>query len=352
MSKNFVVNSINGIWNSYGCPPESGKSVSIYIEEPQTSTTASLAALCKFESAEKEIGKLASYKEISEIIVMLPMIQQDLTYSELDLEIGQNVVHDNYNCEECAKNVCIDLSETQQIQGISEKLPSKHFYFNNTENAFLFKIEEKLINKILNVDDYKKYSIYEIKKILNDRVLLLNQDNNIVKLMYSMINYYIPPHLNWLLNKDIPPTAFYTAEFKTILNKTDLSNIWQGTMPGPAINPQEDEIVIEHFLSDEEIFANIDLQLYEDIKLSVFKCKKKAINNYDTMIAGNIVQDDDNWYGFNWPYDNFSLVELLQIQQGEVHDYKNNGDLVDGVLKEERSKSITVDNAVYTTQIK
>jgi hypothetical protein len=334
VTKNYLINGISGIWNSYGCVPNPGESVSISLED-HGDGTESLKDLCGFDGKAQDIGVLADQKEISELIVLLPMAKKDITAPTTEQEVVV-VTGPADPCIDCPDNdPCGDTEQEYVTQHWAQN--HKDFidlYFSITDYAYLFKIKEETVNKILGVPDYKKLTIDTIKEIL-DHKQNINKNNSIVNLMVSMTKYNFPPHLNWLLfngsgnNKFIPPIAMYVAEYKHTLSKHDLSNIWQGTMPEIAKTPEEEEIEIEHFLGEEEIFGGYDIDKY-DISLRIFKCKKRANNNYNK----DVVRDEtptrkqtdlleQKWYHSNWPYDNFSLVELLKVEMGEIHDNIN-----------------------------
>ena len=371
----YIINSLNGIWNSYGCPVNNNQGLSLYLEDNNTGDS-SLIDLAGFDRSRRQLGLLKDSKEVFELVVMLPMLYTDIEYTEEPpAEPSYTPPDPCAPCEDKLPN-CQDISnvplmgqysieEIHRMFGLPE--PSGPFWnsdspiyssvissnapaskkqnslvYSRTEDAWLFTISEEIVNKILDVQDYKKLSIVDIKNIL-DTKKNLNNNNNIVKLMKAMIKYNFPPHLNWLLFPDkLQPFCMYVAEFSTVLSKNDLSNIWQGTMPSIAENPQEQEITIEHFLTDEEMFGGFDIANIDNIKLSVFKCKMRAENNYYNMLAGasypltkDAIQQNNErnkWYQYNWPYDNFSLVELLKIEGGEVREFISPEDISETVF--------------------
>jgi len=141
--------------------------------------------------------------------------------------------------------------------------------------------------------------------------------------MTKMVTYNIPPHLNWLLKfSNSQPFVMYIAEFNHYLTKQDLADIWQNTMPSIAKNVELQTTSLEHVLDFNQLFEGIDLTSIDNMKGVVFKAKKRASNNYYDLTA----QADDQpsnlripWYSYNWPYDYFSLVELVNIKAGEVY---------------------------------
>lgn len=348
--------SISGLWNSYGCPPDAGEGLSISIESTNDDNE-SLAELCGLPEETIDIGRIAESKEISELVVILPMIEVQIPPTVIPSETNPQVIE--IDCNDCneADTGCSSAPDENKQMEKPKDVKSKEtgnnielVKYNNTEGAYLFLIQENIVNKILDVKDYKKLSIFEIKNIL-DKKINLNENNNIVKLMRAMVNYNFPPHLNWLaFPKTIKPIAMYVAEFKTTLSKDDLTKIWQGTMPQIAQEPEEEEIDIEHFIFDEEIFGNVKIAELENVKLKIFKCKKRASHYYNDLLYGKTIQNR-KWYNYNWPYDNFSLIELLKVEAGEVHDFKNTHLPSDGVLNIQQNVSVTysTDGTVQST---
>lgn len=327
---NYVINGISGIWNSYGCPPNAGESVTISIEDSEEGE--SLKDLCGFDSSPKEIGTIADSKEISELVVLLPTTLSVRRYiGQPYIPTDQVVPEPGDPCVDCSeKDPCGDDDIQVTDPKNTDNKNFKTLYWSETESAYLFTINSEVINKILGVDNFRKLHISRIKEILENKVNI-NKENSIVKMMLAMTKYNFPPHLNWLLFPTIPPIGMYVAEFKHTLSKNDLSNIWQGTMPKIAQEPEEEEIDLEYFLGDEEVFEGYDIERYI-INLRIFKCKKRAANDYKIdAIAGSesfrtfrfANEFNKKWYRSNWPYDNFSLVELLKIEAGEVREEVN-----------------------------
>lgn len=409
MDHKYNIYGLTGIWNSLGCPTNPGEGISFYIEDVDSSDE-SLIDLCKFTIEKKDVGAIADQKVISELVVLLPMIDPNSPKPQVPAFVVQPSASVTTRiCPACMDNPCghpiITTTYNNKVYKPSQQntsdwnyaaytvpgdpgayyIPANYsgpavmegqnytptdgygygydYRYNHEayedstpfvdttlqtekkslENkkylnlipsqtelgAYLFQIDEDVVNNILSTIDYKILTIEQIKEILENKTSL-DSKNNIVKLMRMMTKYNFPPHLNWLLNTKLPRIAMYVEEFSHILSKDDLSSIWQGTMPSIAMNPIEDrEHVIEHFLTNDEIFGGYDIAEL-DIKLKIFKVKLRAKNNYYTDIVNDSTikdaaksseQEKLKWYNFNWPYDNFSLVELLKIDAGEVRDY-------------------------------
>ena len=273
----FKYDTVNfqGIWNTYGTIPKDGQSIQLSITDEGLNN--SLMKIVGLDPQTKSIGRINNDKIISESIVMIPHI----------------------NARQASRE-------------------ASRFIYNSTEDKYFFKIDEKIINRLLNVTNYRNLSIKDIKLIL-DTDTTIDINNSIVDLMIKMVNYNLPPHLNWLYTK-LDPFVMYIGTFTHTLSKQDLADVWQGTMPEISMTAQEETLIIEHERNDTELFGNIDLNNY-DIKIKTFKIKQRANTDYAQITLNT--QDQNNkipWYSYNWPYDYFSLVELVNVQAGEIYD--------------------------------
>lgn len=316
-STQLVYNGIDGIWNIKGCLPNPNESISISLEQSSgynpdeaESLTGSLLDLVGFSVDQKDIGVIKQ-KTISELVILLPMIKRAPAESSEPIA-ASGIINTIDPCNPC-----------EEAQSDEQNAQSSEYYESEKERAFLFKIPESLINGLLNVQDYKTLSIFELRNVIMSKSDTERQ-NSIMRLMTYMVNYNFPPHLNWLLNQDIPPLCMYGLEFSSNLNTQDLADIWQNDMPKQAKEPEEETSWIEHELNQNEIFSGYDILNGDlDIKMKIFKVKKRANSNYerDYLNYGHNLNNtnQNKWYNYNWPYDYFSLVELVSIEAGEVY---------------------------------
>tara|TARA_R110002110_G_scaffold15826_21_gene69977 strand:+ start:125 stop:1771 length:1647 start_codon:yes stop_codon:yes gene_type:complete len=169
---------------------------------------------------------------------------------------------------------------------------------------------------------------------------LLERDNNkiakpgqgIVDMIKKMKNYVLPPSFDFL-NFDVDPIAMFIFEFKHKLNQDDLLNIWQNTAPSSIANTaqiQDAEVTIDILDAGLDGYSPDGVELLGKLPPStqwlVFKAKKRATHNYFDKTSD---LDDGGDFKFkfafqegasgvppvsyNWPYDFFSLVELVKI---------------------------------------
>jgi hypothetical protein len=289
---NIYDNAINGIWNTRGTIPKDGESIQVELYDDLFGDF-SLFNLCGFKKETKTISQIADQREINEAVVVLPYTKRPL--------------------------VEIRIRNPITLKDISDE-PGKYF----------LTIDENKINTALGLADYKKLSINKIKNIL-DTSPNIDANNELVKLMKAMVKYNVPPHLNWLKDKTIKPFVMYVAEFNHVLDKQDLADIWQGNMPKIAQAPEEQQVVVEHVLDSDNFYDRKTLNMYlsAGMYIKVFKVKQRGKMSYSEITAHS--EDDavfktefgNRWYSYNWPYDYFSLVELLNIKAGEV--YENTG---------------------------
>ena len=151
----------------------------------------------------------------------------------------------------------------------------------------------------------------------------------------------------------VPAISMYIFEFEHSLDQQDLVDIWQNLPPriGRAFDPDTplitEDIVqsktITHFLQEGELLTAIDSKL----QWMVFKVKQRAARNYFNKTVTNnanispsiafnasfvaatlaptqyvaqgagqgaIEKGEDYAQSYNWPYDFFSLVELVRIE--------------------------------------
>ena len=164
------------------------------------------------------------------------------------------------------------------------------------------------------------------------RVLNENKDSensvgkSIIAEVKAMRNYVIPPEFDFLADSNIDPFAMYFFEFKHELSKQDLSDIWQNILPDIGITHELAETEISHELLSNELMgtkrkkSNASKIIRDDkqnlfdseIQWMVFKVKQQAHKSYNNLMYGK--EKEEVGLTYNWPYDYFSLVELVKIE--------------------------------------
>jgi hypothetical protein len=329
----------NGMWRTYGVEPEYGRGIFLELKDPtpqlinrtkaetagaggrpfqnpitgesetrgsskvevitpdillEINRTGSLMDVCGFEQESKRVGKLASSKTISEAVVAIPM-NPDGTFVSISKES-----------------------------------------FN--------KQRKNLVNHGVAV---KQGDFAGVEKDISE--------TSISSMIKKMKKYVMPPHLDFLNNKTVRdnmgPFVMYIFEFNHTLSRNDLSLIWQNMMPDISVTAEKQQVSIEHpVLTGDLDFFGIDsstlikgnasylknTKLFsEEMRWMVFKVKQRAKNNFSDVsvtkkgqgFGFNLSHAEKNYnlpagfenqdaYGYNWPYDFFSLVELAKIETG------------------------------------
>jgi hypothetical protein len=266
-SKGHIISTI-GLWSGYGAEP-AGSNEGIYasIEDSynvENNLTGSLRRIMGFDRVPtQQIGKIASEKQISEALVIIPYTNTKNTGMTTD---------------------CIA-------------------YENGEERYF------------------------SVDQTILDSALKDSQNNSQMKKTYQLMDkYIIPPHLDWKQDPNIKPFVMFIAEFEHILDKQDLIDIWQGLMPTISKIAEKDEVNISINLNESAEFFH-GKELPDDVRFKVFKVKRKAnISYYDlTSDSGDDNKFKFKFgtetfarpkYSYNWPYDYFSLVDRVQIEAG------------------------------------
>ena len=158
---------------------------------------------------------------------------------------------------------------------------------------------------------------------------------SVLNQLEKMEKYIFPPSFDFLNFEDVDPIAMYIFEFSHTLNQQDLADIWQNLPPDIGTTMEESEIAITHPLLKKELLGegggqsgNTVVDMPNKLKWMVFKVKQRAASNYfkKTVLrnpevntdveSGNVTQDEfgsTSKIQYNWPYDFFSLVELVRL---------------------------------------
>ncbi len=155
----------------------------------------------------------------------------------------------------------------------------------------------------------------------------LDEDNSIQIMVNKLRNYVLPPRMDFITCKHVKPFAMYVFEFEHDFDRDDLTHIWQNLPPKSIDQVQEKQASVRHHLLAQELLGTDEVP--SKLQWMVFKVKQKAIKNYFSKVASRRGDnlDDKRFkfefevagrtkeldYSYNWPYDFFSLVELVKI---------------------------------------
>jgi hypothetical protein len=286
-----------GMWHQYGDIPENAETGvflqvtdipdswlrgALCMSKNQTKKIKSLADLVGFSKDQVRLGEVGSKKEVSEAVVAVPFIEQNATRKFFSIPRAD-----------------IDSSIEASRREIDGNFPG-----GGPAKA----------------------------------------GDTVYKMVKNMQKYVFPPSMDFVRYSEIDPFAMYIFEFKHTFSKQDLADMWQNLPPELGRTFEEAEASISHellsaeLLGDGAVIKNGVLDenaegkgIPSNIQWMVFKVKKRAKTNYfDKIVAKKGTTQDtsevqlegvtnsttskmDKDITYNWPYDFFSLVELVKI---------------------------------------
>lgn len=260
------------------------------------------------------------------------------------------------------------LGNIAKSKDICEAIIAIPYYEDKAGNMQLFQINELELDRARTLNTRQKnryYLEYINSNKLNKKQKLkeyyswidesgMSNTSNCAYQLRMMDKYIVPPQFDFIRNQKINPHVQYVFQFKSTLTQEDLANLWQNLYPesthGPnvaqhsRISPNKSDILqsihaesldkefsktslsagSNSFYKNPEIFNN------EKVRWLVFKSKYRAIKDYSELVRKSIspfeedimtisvdesqpLPDSFKNYGFNWPYDYFSLVELADL---------------------------------------
>jgi hypothetical protein len=319
-----------GMWHQYGAlPAKVGEGYELAVEEIEgLDSSKQLARLVGFTSENKRSakatpGRISEFKEIAESVVAIPYYVTDDDQVEF-----------------------FDISEEVMLKA-------------RTLNAGR---KRQLDNGALTSEEY-------------DRLFNTPGSNPTLLTAYQMRmmeKYVMPPQFDFVTYPELAKTSrpmMYVFQFRAAMKKQDLQNIWQNLSPTSAVSTgkarysatranetkfglESDVQYVSHFLDvDKTPFEGSDQKAFleEKVRWIVFKVKMRAekdlskikreslpglksgkkIANTSIKDSGYFYKDDSNdpvinenrgvsglkyKHSFNWPYDYFSMVELIKVE--------------------------------------
>jgi hypothetical protein len=318
-----------GLWHQYGLPAETSN---FSFRGPRTRRRRfrDLSKLLGLhfrkngravEGQSKPLGQIATERRIKEAVIAVPF-----RYA----------------------------GKPRQIKDHGRKLLSTK---NQGKEFFTLPNPEKLYKAVHNFTfkfkDAKEFKKEYLDSLEQERGAPISTGHPYKKMAGAMIDYVFPPSMNWLKYSGdsdsvatsagkpyVPPFLYFVMEFDTTLDQEDLSKIWQNLMPkigqdsfnkdGESITqktsftvPLDTDDYSGDLSSGLSLLPELDTEEADEIKWMVFKVKQRAETNYFEKInRDKLPFDHPNKlptieqfmeYGYNWPYDYFSLVELVKI---------------------------------------
>ena len=285
-----------GMWHQYGRLPTSDEAIKLQVTdipqsfmvgngftEEQAQMTGSLADLVGFTSEPVRMGEVATKKKVKEAVVAVPFVEED--------------GHRKY-----------------------------------------FKMPRKDLEYALDaVSD-------PLSQLKRGKV-----GNSVFNMIIKMKQYNFPPVMNFIDFEEVDPFYMYIFEFEHEFTTLDLADMWQNLPPTLNETMETAEATISHpFLAQEILGGGVverqspggggmitlkdakGEEMPDNLKWMVFKVKQKAKKRYYEKIVGKRESfqvstrralegvgygptGKNMKFGYNWPYDFFSMVELVKI---------------------------------------
>ena len=146
---------------------------------------------------------------------------------------------------------------------------------------------------------------------------------SIRKIIRAMKKYVFPPKFDFLNNKNVKPIAMYVFEFDYEFDKNDLAYMWQNVAPRDYKKLEFKTSTCSHNLGATELISE-EILSNNKLRWMVFKVKQRATKDYYSLLAdqagGSTREITEKRrkpkgykFGFNWPYDYLSFVELIKM---------------------------------------
>ena len=298
-----------GMWHQYGVIPENNEGIYLQIQDlsnnwlqnaisgsggdlgeyiHEGNKVKSLADLCGFSTSPVKLGQVAQGRVISEAVVAVPYINDGGV--KKFFEINEN----NFNA---AKK-----------------------YFQAVD----------IVNQGGNPDNLG---------LGNPEFWEERAGSSVIDQVRKMKRYVFPPTMDFFNYPEVTPFSMYIFEFRHTLTQQDLADMWQGLPPEIGTSFEVAEDSISHPLLANQLLgagegtdrSRTGADLEGEIRWMVFKVKKRAKTNYFDKVVGKKAgygqaaaaagfstnasseTTQEEFVSYNWPYDFFSLVELVKI---------------------------------------
>jgi hypothetical protein len=242
----------------------------------------------------------------------------------------------------------VRLGEIAKAKEIGELVVAVPFVERGNQRVFFSLARADIERAVSGLNKEVRPGIYIDEK--GNRVRPPMVGDSVLNQVRMMKKYNFPPSMDFVKYKQVDPFAAYCFEFTHKLDKQDLADIWQNLPPKIGRSFQEATATVSHQLLAKDLLGKgaevsrsikgdsssiFDINepgpgIDPDIQWMVFKCKKKAATNYYDKVlvkkgttrktkeyklenVKNTAVGSNDEITFNWPYDFFSLVELVKL---------------------------------------
>ena len=266
------------------------------------------------------------------------------------------------------KPVSVTPGKLAEKKEISEAVVAIPFYVNQKGDKInFFTVKNKIIKEATKINQTNKESYLEAvhgvsslsgqyKEAREEYLDFFNNpgataNESIAYQIRMMEKFVFPPQFDYYTYADLSQKPMmYIFQFNAEFTKQDLANIWQNLSPqstkaaasprnSSVYNPQvngirQDVQYVSNFLTKKHMpFSQRKAFFENDVRWLIFKVKQRGEQDLSKVkidsLPGskkNLMVDfartsiktpsylEDKAYSYNWPYDYFSLVELIKVE--------------------------------------
>jgi hypothetical protein len=309
-----------GMWHQYGREPSGSEGVSLEVSDHPSRAFKSLADAVGFSKTSENLGKVASSKTIREAVVAVPFIENITTSAREFFAIDRRQIDTALNGFESGPQANTSEAPVTAGDSIREMVDAM--------GRYIFPPSMDFINNPDQVDPFAMY-IFEFEHTLNKQDLIDIWQN-------------LPPRIGRAFSEDSNLETSEIKQTKQIthdLGRTD--ELLNGPLPARlqwmvfkvkqkantnyyrkvvTTNPATTLPTVAEQATSFDPSGIIAPQATKTVRGTVAEAVERSPNGVFDFIAegagsGAIVKGEDFKTSYNWPYDFFSLVELVKIDQ-------------------------------------
>ena len=174
-------------------------------------------------------------------------------------------------------------------------LSIEDFGYKSLADLVGFKKEKKRVGEIS--QNRKCPELMVMVPLYRGEVIQFEENESNIKRNKDFFKKFLfPPELDYVNNLNVKPYILYCKEVSVELGREDLSRIWQNVLPEISNSPEEE--IFEILEENPTVLSNLS---ENQIMWMIYKVKERGVTNQNGQ------------YGYNWPYDYYSIIELAKI---------------------------------------
>ena len=213
-------------------------------------------------------------------------------------------------------NFAIKSGSTDQLYGRATSEPSLADIIGMPTGEPLRIGEAKTSNRLEEAIIIAPYRVVKNRRKFFTFNRITKKTSAYKNLVPLMDKYVFPPKFDFTRHPSVKAIQMYAFEFGVDITRQDITDMWQNLPPEVSEMFDHKEVVIE----DEKLIKSL-IEKDANLRWMVFKVKKRAKMNFEKYRRSLITDNTTSFpetvgqYSYNWPYDYFSLVELLKIDE-------------------------------------